>query len=148
MPSFSQLNLCLVVSGHCLHVSVMKFQDKFLSLRQGNSPYCWNKFQTCCTDMHLISTEFCGIFRVFVNFAAPRPCKISEALCIGDLFHCIQNFIISIVKSIYSWFQCCVYTLIFRHDLTVMIRPSWFDREVTKHYSILQESKHTIWKLL
>ena len=37
----------------------------------------------------------------------------------------------------YSWFQCCVYTLIFRHDSTVMIRPSWFDREVTKQYSIL-----------
>ena len=36
-----------------------------------------------------------------------------------------------------SWFQCCVYTRIFRHDSTVMIRPSWFDREVTKHYSIL-----------
>ena len=29
----------------------------------------------------------------------------------------------------YSWFQCCVYTLIFRDDSTVMIRPSWFDRE-------------------
>ena len=38
---------------------------------------------------------------------------------------------------LYSWFQCCVYTLIFRHDSTVMIRPSWFDREVTKQYSIL-----------
>ena len=39
--------------------------------------------------------------------------------------------------SRYSWFQCGVYTLIFRHDSTVMIRPSWFDREVTKQYSIL-----------
>ena len=37
----------------------------------------------------------------------------------------------------YSWFQCCVHSLIFRHDSTVMIRPSWFDREVTKQYSIL-----------
>ena len=27
-----------------------------------------------------ISTEFRGIFRVFVNFAAPRPREISEAL--------------------------------------------------------------------
>ena len=26
-----------------------------------------------------ISTEFRGIFRVFVNFAAPRPREISEA---------------------------------------------------------------------
>ena len=40
-------------------------------------------------------------------------------------------------RKVYSWFQCCVYTLIFRHDSTVMIRPSWFDREVTKQYSIL-----------
>ena len=37
----------------------------------------------------------------------------------------------------YSWFQCCVHALIFRHDSTVIIRPSWFDREVTKQYSIL-----------
>ena len=27
-----------------------------------------------------ISTEFCGILRGFVNFAAVRPCEISEAL--------------------------------------------------------------------
>ena len=27
-----------------------------------------------------ISTEFRGIFRIFVNFAAPRPREISEAL--------------------------------------------------------------------
>ena len=26
-------------------------------------------------------------------------------------------------NPIYSWFQCCVYTLIFRHDSTVTIRP-------------------------
>ena len=41
VPSFSQHNLRRVVSGRCLHVSVMKskFQDKFASLRQVNSPY-------------------------------------------------------------------------------------------------------------
>ena len=38
VPSFSQHNLCLIVSGHCLRVSVTKFQDKFASLRQVNSP--------------------------------------------------------------------------------------------------------------
>ena len=38
VPSFPQHNLRLVVSGRCLHVSVMKFQDKFASLRQVNSP--------------------------------------------------------------------------------------------------------------
>ena len=37
-PSFSQHNLCLVVLGRCLHVSVTTFQDKFASLRQVNSP--------------------------------------------------------------------------------------------------------------
>ena len=39
VPSFSQQNLRLVVLGCCLHVSVTKFQDKFASLRQVNSPY-------------------------------------------------------------------------------------------------------------
>ena len=51
LPSFSQHNLCLVVSGRCLHISVMKFQDKFSSLQQVNSPNSWDKFQKCCTDM-------------------------------------------------------------------------------------------------
>ena len=54
VPSFSQYSLRLVVSGHCLHVLVTKFQDKFASLRQVNSPYSWNKFQICFTDMYLI----------------------------------------------------------------------------------------------
>ena len=39
VPSFSQHNLRLVVSGRCLHVSGTKFQDKFASLRQVNSPW-------------------------------------------------------------------------------------------------------------
>ena len=54
VPSFSQQNLGLVVSGRCLHVSVTKFQDKVASLRQVNNPYSWNKFQICCTDTYLI----------------------------------------------------------------------------------------------
>ena len=32
VPSFSQHNLHLVVSGSCLHVSVTKFQDKFAEI--------------------------------------------------------------------------------------------------------------------
>ena len=91
VPSFSQHNLCPVVSGRCLYVSVTKFQDKFASLRQVNSPYSWNKFQICCTDMYLI--RFLPNFAVFFvflwisrdfadlpEFAAPRPREISEAL--------------------------------------------------------------------
>ena len=42
VPSFSQHNLRLVISGCCLHVSVTKFQDKFASLRQVNSSNSWN----------------------------------------------------------------------------------------------------------
>ena len=38
VPSFLQHNLPLVVSGRCLHILVTKFQDKFTSLRQANSP--------------------------------------------------------------------------------------------------------------
>ena len=66
VPSFSQHNLCLVVLGRCLHVLVTKFQDKFASLRQVNSPYSWNKFQICCTDMYLI--RFLPNFAVFFMF--------------------------------------------------------------------------------
>ena len=71
VPSFSQhINLLLEVSGRCLHVSVMKFQDKFASLRQVNSPYSWNKFQICCTDMYLI--RFLPNFTVFSCFCEFR----------------------------------------------------------------------------
>ena len=66
VPSFSQHNLCLVVSGRCLHVSVTKFQDEFASLQQVNSPYSWNKFQICCTEMYLI--RFLPNFTVFFVF--------------------------------------------------------------------------------
>ena len=66
VPSFSQQNLRLVVSGRCLHVSVTKFQDKVASLRQVNSPYSWNKFQICCTDTYLI--RFLPNFEVFFVF--------------------------------------------------------------------------------
>ena len=61
VPSFLQHNLHLVVSVSYLHISVMKFQDKFASLRQVNSPYSWDKFQICCTDKYLI--------RLLPNFA-------------------------------------------------------------------------------
>ena len=64
--SFSQHNLHLVVPGRCLHVSVTKFQDKFASWRQVNSPYSSNKFQICCTDMYLI--RFLPNFGVFFVF--------------------------------------------------------------------------------
>ena len=66
VPSFSQHNLRLVVSERYLHFSVTKFQDKSASLRQVNSPYSWNKFQICCTDMYLI--RFLPNFAVFCVF--------------------------------------------------------------------------------
>ena len=43
-----------------------KFQDKFTSLRQVNSPNSWEKFQICCTDMYLI--RFLPNFAVFCVF--------------------------------------------------------------------------------
>ena len=58
----------------------MKYEDKFTSLGQVNSPNSWDKFQICCTDVFdKISTEFRGILRVFVNFAALLLLEISEA---------------------------------------------------------------------
>ena len=67
VPSFSQHNLRLVVSGHYLQVSETKYQDKFASLRQVNSPNGCDKFQICCTDMYLIRflLNF-AVFRVFL----------------------------------------------------------------------------------
>ena len=53
VPSFLQHNGRLVVSGRCLHFSLTKFQDKFASLQQVNSPNSWKKFQICCTDIYL-----------------------------------------------------------------------------------------------
>ena len=77
MSSFPQHNLYLVVSGHWLLISVMNFHDKFASLRQVNSPNGWDKFQIMLYR-HIfdkISSEFCGILHVVVNFAdLPEYC--------------------------------------------------------------------------
>ena len=67
------------VTGRCLHVSVKKFQDKFTSLRQVNSPNSWEKFQICFTDMYLI--RFLPNFTVFCVFL-----WISR-LCYGAKYH-------------------------------------------------------------
>ena len=91
VPSFSQHHLLLVVSELCLHVSVTKFWHKFASLLQVNTPSNWDKFQNCCTDMYLIRflpnlAVFCvflWISRIYLNFAAPPPREISEALSKG-----------------------------------------------------------------
>ena len=61
VPSFSQHNLHLVVSGHCLHVSVTKFQDKFAEMNFIIMLYRHVS--------HKIWIKFCGILRAFVNIA-------------------------------------------------------------------------------
>ena len=61
VPSFSQHNLHLVVSGHCLHVSVTKFQDKFAEMNFIIMLYRHVS--------HKICIKFCGILRAFVNIA-------------------------------------------------------------------------------
>ena len=85
---FSQHKLCLVVLGSCLLIVVMKFQDKFAHLQQLNSPNGPDKFQIGCINMYLIRflanfAVFCmflWILWVYLNFAAPWPRWISEAL--------------------------------------------------------------------
>ena len=99
LPSFSQHNLRLVVSGCCLYISVTKFWDKFTSLRQVNSPSSWDKFQICCADMYLIRfilnfAVFCvflWISRIYLNFAALQPREISEALSNGIFLQYTQS---------------------------------------------------------
>ena len=80
VPNFSQHNLCLVVLGR-LHVSVTKFQDKFASLWQVNSPYSWNKFQICCTHISCIWQDFYRILRYFSCFCEFRGFTWISRLC-------------------------------------------------------------------
>ena len=77
-PSFSQRNLHLVVLGRSLIV-VMKFQDRFASLRQLNSPNSCDKFQICCIDFYLIRflVNSAVICMFFVNFAGLPEFRIS-----------------------------------------------------------------------
>ena len=93
VPSFLQHNLPLVVSGRCLHILVTKFQDKFTSLRKQIAPIaekCF-KYYIRCTNNDKISTKFCSVLRGFVNFAALRPRKISEALTMSCVIYVIQT---------------------------------------------------------
>ena len=81
MPSFLQHNLRPVVLGRCSLMVVMKFQNKFASLWQLNSPNSRDMFKICCIVMYLVRflanfacfCEFRGILRVYLNFVAPRP---------------------------------------------------------------------------
>ena len=88
VPSFSQHNLRLVVSGRYLHVSVTKYQDNFSSLRQVNSPNSWGKFQICCTDMYLIRflLNFV-VFRVFLWISWLCSCSKYPKPCTYQLHH-------------------------------------------------------------
>ena len=88
VPSFSQHNCSLVVSGRYSHVSVTKYEDKFASLGQVNSPNSWDKFQICCTDMCLI--RFLLNFAVFCEFLwISRLCYCSkyQKPCTYELRH-------------------------------------------------------------
>ena len=82
----------------CLLVAVTKYFKINLHLWKVNSSSNQDKFQICCTDMYLVGfltnfavsrvffCKFRGIPRIYLNFAAPRPCEISEALKITKKF--------------------------------------------------------------
>ena len=128
VPSFSQHNLHLVVLERCLHVSVMKFWDQFVSLRQVNTPSSWDKFQNCCTDMYLIRflpvrisryfACFCEFRAICLDFAAPRPREISEALSLAkQSCHLAQPdpkvMYNSIIFNPYpTWFSCSAWYIV------------------------------------
>ena len=85
----------MVVLGLCSLVVVTMFQDKFAHLQQLNSPNSQDSvhqvsnmlyqevFDTILSEFHGILCVFCefrGILWSYLNFAALRLCKISEAL--------------------------------------------------------------------
>ena len=98
MPSFSQHNQHLVDLGHCLLLSVTKLQDKFASLQQVNLQVKFqNMLYRCVFDkitgescgIFCKFCEFCGILRIYLNFATLGPHEISEALnspCLSNQF--------------------------------------------------------------
>ena len=102
MPSFLQHNLHLVVSGHCLHVSVTKFQDKFASLRQGNSPYIAeissnmlyrHVFDKISTEFHGILSCFCefhGILQIYFNSVASVTARNIRSSVKGTIISVLQ----------------------------------------------------------
>ena len=63
---------------------VMKFQDKFTSLQQFNSPNSRDEFQICCIDIYLIRflVKFAVFLHVFVNFA--RFCRLTWNSWLSD----------------------------------------------------------------
>ena len=80
VPNFSQPNMHVVVLGRCSLVVVIKFQDKFASLRQLNSPNNQDKFQICCIAMYYfvkISSESHGIWHGLVAFAEFRSSTLN-----------------------------------------------------------------------
>ena len=60
----------------------MKFQDRFASLRQLNSPNSRDKFQICCINFYLIRflVNSAVIRMFFVNFAGLPELRISTTL--------------------------------------------------------------------
>ena len=108
VTSFSQHNRLLVVSGRFFHVSVTKFQDKFASLQQVNSPNNWNEFQICCTGIYLIRflPNFAG-FRRFTWISRLRDRAKNQKPCFEDKSTvdsavCPSNKISSLVNTC-SW---------------------------------------------
>ena len=146
VPSFLQHNLRLVVSGCCLHISVMKFWNKFASLQQVNSPSSWAKFQKCCADMYLIRfilkfVVFCvflWILRIYLNFAALRPHEISEALTNGIFLQYTQSCSDCSIDLCILWDAChelfCVFGVFYASGMQ--------DVEETK--SLIQYGKTTL----
>ena len=146
VPSFSQHNLRLVVSGCCLHISVTKFWDKFASLRQVNSPSSWDKFQKCCADMYLIRfilnflvfCVFLWISRIYLNFAALRLCEISEALTNGILLQYTQSCSDCSIDLCILWDAC--------HELFYVFGDSYASgmQDVEETKSLIQYGKTTL----
>ena len=105
VPSFSQHNLRLIVSECCLHVSVMKF---------------WHKFV---------------ISRIYLNFVAPRPHEISEALTNGIFLQYTQSCSDCSIDLCILWDAC--------HELFYVFGDSYASgmQDVEETKSLIQYGK-------
>ena len=144
MPSFSQHNLQLIVLECCLLVVVMKFQDKFASSRQLNSPNSNDKFQNNMLYQHIliwISQDFVDL----PEFLSSGTALISYKLATKNL-HLVTIFLQLVAKRRPEDFFL-ISSLVIpdnAHDLLrSFLKNNFLTSEITFH--LLHVTDHAYW---
>ena len=144
VPSFSQHNLQLIVLECCLLVVVMKFQDKFASSRQSNSPNSNDKFQNNMLYQHIliwISQDFADL---------PEFLSSGTALNIiqtGNQKFASGDYISTVGRQKATWGFFLISSLVIpdnAHDLLrSFLKNNFLTSEIT--FRLLHVTDHAYW---